>query len=168
MTSYNVYYRKAINYMEKNMKGKMILKVMLAAFILVFTVLFAKNNNTKYNDAMIYCYQAGGSDWKAPQYVDKTKNPLAGEAKATKEGKNLFNTNCSICHGDKGEGNGPAAATLNPKPKNLTSKQVQEQSDGALYWKITTGKPPMISWQSALSEKQRWSLVNYIRQLNKK
>ncbi|TSA29380.1 MAG: cytochrome c [Ignavibacteriales bacterium] len=152
------------------MKGHLIKKIaiLVFVFILVPSFLSTGTNFKTAKDEMILCYQAGVTEWKAPKFVDKLKNPLVEDAKATKEGKNLYNTNCASCHGDKGEGNGPAAAALNPKPKNLSSKQVQEQSDGALYWKITTGKPPMISWKSALSEKQRWSLVNYIRQLNKK
>ncbi|MDP4176362.1 MAG: cytochrome c [Bacteroidota bacterium] len=111
--------------------------------------------------------QIGGTNWVAPESADKLKNPLKGNAKATKEGKSLYTTYCVSCHGNKGEGNGVASASLTPKPKNLTAKQVKDQTDGAIYWKITTGKPPMISWQSTLSDKQRWSLVNYIRALGK-
>ena len=154
----------------KKMKNYLIVKITIIAFVLILVTGFlSTGTNFKTDkDEMISNYQAGGTDWKAPVFADKLKNPLADDAKATKDGKNLFNTNCSSCHGDKGEGNGPAAAAINPKPKNLSSKQVQEQSDGALFWKITTGKPPMVSWKSALSEKQRWSLVNYVRQLKKK
>ena len=112
--------------------------------------------------------QGGVSDWVAPAYADKLKNPLAGNLSVLKDAKNLFKTNCVSCHGDKGEGNGPAAASLTPKPKNLTSEIVQKQSDGVLFWKITTGKSPMLSWKDALTEKQRWEIVNYIRQLRKK
>ncbi|MGE5681610.1 MAG: c-type cytochrome [Bacillota bacterium] len=112
--------------------------------------------------------QIGGTNWVAPESANKLKNPLKGNSKATKDGKSLFTTYCVSCHGNKGEGNGVAAASLTPKPKNLTAKQVQDQTDGAIFWKITTGKPPMISWQSTLSDKQRWSLVNYIRELGKK
>jgi hypothetical protein len=39
------------------------------------------------------------------------------------KGKELFQANCSSCHGDNGEGNGSAAATLNPKPRNFRSLQ---------------------------------------------
>jgi len=109
-----------------------------------------------------------GTDWIAPKYADKLKNPFDGDIKAAKEGKSLYTTNCSSCHGNKGEGNGPASAALNPKPKNLTSEKVQSQTDGAIFWKITTGNPPMVSWQKVLSEKERWSLVDYIRQLKTK
>ncbi len=152
------------------MRHKLILRVTIL-FMLAFTLskfIFAstiKNNS----DNMINVFNQGGrTEWKAPPFADKMKNPLASDLKVTKDAKIVFTTNCSSCHGDKGEGNGPAAAALNPKPKNLTSGKVQEQSDGAIFWKITTGNPPMVSWKDALTEKQRWGLVNYIRQLKKK
>ncbi len=106
--------------------------------------------------------------WIAPKSADKEKNPLKGNASAVKEGKKLFTTYCVACHGDKGDGNGAAAAALNPKPKDLTSKEVQKQSDGAIFWKITTGNPPMLSFKTTLTDKQRWELVNYIREIKKK
>ncbi len=34
------------------------------------------------------------------------------------EGKEVFLQNCSSCHGEKGAGDGVAAASLNPKPRN--------------------------------------------------
>jgi len=34
-------------------------------------------------------------------------------------GKNLYNTNCASCHGDQGKGDGVAAASLNPAPRNF-------------------------------------------------
>jgi mono/diheme cytochrome c family protein len=32
----------------------------------------------------------------------------------------IFKARCSTCHGADGKGNGPAAITLNPKPRNYT------------------------------------------------
>jgi len=48
-----------------------------------------------------------------------------------------------------------------------TSKKVQSESDGEIFWKITTGHNAMPSWKH-LSEQDRWALVRYIRSLGGK
>ena len=42
---------------------------------------------------------------------------------------------------------------------------MRRATDGELFWKITTGRAPMPSWEDKLSEVQRWQLVNYLRLL---
>lgn len=105
--------------------------------------------------------------WIAPPEADKLINPYKGNGAATSEGKKLYNLYCSICHGDLGKGDGIAGLALEPPPKDHTSKLVQDQSDGAIFWKLGEGRPPMASYRDALTEAQRWKLVNYIRVLGK-
>lgn len=102
--------------------------------------------------------------WQAPPAEKAKKNPVPRTAESVATGKKLAEQSCAPCHGAGGKGDGPAAATLQPKPADWTSKVVQDQSDGELFWKITTGNPPMPPWQS-LPEKDRWHLVNFIRSL---
>ncbi len=117
---------------------------------------------------MSFNYLGGGSSWVAPKSANSIKNPLKGNAAATTAGKKLFIQMCAICHGNKGKGNGVASASLNPKPANFTSERVQAQTDGALFWKMTNGNPPMASYKASLKENQRWQLVNYLRTFKKK
>lgn len=105
--------------------------------------------------------------WKAPKSADKLKNIVKGNANATEEGKKLYKQMCAVCHGDEGKGDGIAGISFNPRPSDFTTKKIQNQSDGAIYWKITEGRPPMASYKSILKEKQRWQLVNYLRTLKK-
>ena len=105
--------------------------------------------------------------WEAPSSAKDLKNPLAGNTSDLKEAKVLYISYCSPCHGEKGEGNGPAAAGLPIKPADHSSEKVQEQPDGALYWMISTGHTPMPAYQKTLTDNQRWELVNYIRTLAK-
>ncbi|MEJ2635261.1 MAG: cytochrome c [Calditrichia bacterium] len=109
-----------------------------------------------------------GKRWVAPTWTDTLTNPVAGNAAAAKAGKTVYANTCAICHGTAGEGNGPAGNNLNPRPANLTLSRVQNQSDGAIFWKITTGYGMMASYKEALSQKQRWEVVDYIRKLGKK
>lgn len=107
-------------------------------------------------------------DWVAPKSADLLKNPYKGKSEATAEGKKLYLKLCKICHGDRGKGDGIAGLSLKPRPKDFTSEKVQSQTDGAIFWKLTTGKTPMAAYEKILKEEQRWKLVNYIRVLGKK
>jgi mono/diheme cytochrome c family protein len=109
---------------------------------------------------------AGEPPWTAPAAERGIKNPLPPAA-GMQEGKKVFEANCVVCHGPGGKGDGPVGAALNPKPGDLTSKAVQAQSDGELFWKISTGRGAMPSWQT-LPQKDRWSLVQFIRNLSGK
>jgi mono/diheme cytochrome c family protein len=110
--------------------------------------------------------QAQGA-WEAPAAEKGKKNPLPADAKTAELGKKTAEVNCGSCHGPKGKGDGPAAAALNPKPADWTSKKVQAESDGEIFWKISTGRGAMPSWKH-LPENDRWALVRYIRSLEGK
>ena len=111
---------------------------------------------------------AQNTKWLAPKYSNSMVNPFKGNVNATKEGKEIYNQMCVICHGLTGKGNGQAGLTLEPKPANFLALKVMKETDGAIFWKITEGKPPMSSYDELLREDQRWKLVNYIRQLGNK
>lgn len=105
--------------------------------------------------------------WIAPLEADKIINPVKGNPKAAAVGKKLYFKYCNVCHGDKGKGDGPAGLALTPRPTDHSSDITQNQSDGALYWKLTNGRPPMAPYKDALTDIQRWQLVNFIRTLKK-
>lgn len=50
------------------------------------------------------------------------KRPSTGDSEAQR----IFMTTCATCHGTDGTGNGPAAASLEPKPRNYTDPAWQE------------------------------------------
>ena len=106
--------------------------------------------------------------WVTPAAAASVKNPLAGNTAVLTDAKAVYKTTCAPCHGEKGRGDGPAAVALNPKPADHTSGVIQSESDGSLFWKITTGRGAMQAYKTQLTEKQRWALVNYIRTLKKK
>jgi len=102
--------------------------------------------------------------WTAPAGEKEKKNPTPADAKTIEQGKKVAQVNCVTCHGAKGKGDGAAAVALNPKPADWTSKTVQDDSDGELFWKISTGRGAMPAWRH-LPESDRWALVRYIRTL---
>lgn len=102
--------------------------------------------------------------WVAPASSKKLKNPYSGKS-SIKKGQAIYKMRCTVCHGDKGKGDGPGAKALNPKPADHTSKSTQSQTDGELFWKISEGRGAMVSWKLILSKEDRWNLVNFIRTL---
>jgi mono/diheme cytochrome c family protein len=106
--------------------------------------------------------------WVAPADARAVKNPVPVTPAGLAEAANLFKDNCVMCHGEKGMGDGESAKTLNRKPANFTDKAMMSQeTDGALFWKMSQGRSPMPSWEDVFSDTQRWELVNYLRQLTK-
>ena len=103
--------------------------------------------------------------WHAPASADSKVNPLKSDPTAWMEGKKIYEAMCVICHGEKGKGNGAAGVSLSPRPANFLAITVRHESDGAIFWKLSEGNPPMASYKSLLTETQRWQMVNYIRKL---
>ena len=98
--------------------------------------------------------------WRPPDSAAARVNPLAGSPELTAGGRKLFQRQCAQCHGVAGEG------LKVKKAADLQLPVVQQQSDGALFWKITNGNPrrAMPSF-SGLPEMQRWQIVLYLRTL---
>jgi len=107
--------------------------------------------------------------WVVPASAMSVQNPLKASPSGLNDAEGLYQQNCVICHGKTGDSNGPAAGSLPQKPANFTdARMMKKATDGELFWKMTTGRAPMPSWQDRLSETQRWELVNYLRELTRK
>ncbi len=140
---------------RKNKKTAEKKKIIITFCFIILSILFT------------FKIDAQSKTWVAPANAANTKNPLAGNTETLKYAQVIYTTYCTPCHGNKGKGDGPAAAGLATKPANHSSDVVQKQTDGALFWMISEGRNPMPSYKTALSENQRWELVNYIRTLAK-
>jgi mono/diheme cytochrome c family protein len=108
------------------------------------------------------------SKWSAPAAEAQKKNPVAATESSLAAGRKIYTKTCAMCHGKTGDADGPAVIELNIHPAKLSDPQLATQSDGALFWKITTGKKPMPAYGKRLSETDRWNLVNYIRTFSKR
>ena len=102
------------------------------------------------------------------EYASK-KSPGMGSGDVDK-GKRLYQVNCASCHGDKGMGDGPSAAMLDPKPQPLATNELN-LSDAYLFWRISEGglieafKSAMPAWKSILTEDEIWQMIAYIRSM---
>ncbi|CAG5068209.1 hypothetical protein DYBT9623_00938 [Dyadobacter sp. CECT 9623] len=106
--------------------------------------------------------------WKAPAWADTLKSPHHEEPLTLAQGEELFTLYCASCHGDEGYGDGAAGGALGQKPANFHDTLVKSQTDGALFWKLSTGRGNMPPFKDVFEDEQKWQLVAYIRHLGKK
>lgn len=96
---------------------------------------------------------------------DDLVNPLALSEESVRRGKEAYGYYCVQCHGPLADGRGTVGQSFAPLPANLKDPNVQDQSDGSIYYRISLGinrHPPL--WDT-VAETDRWALVNYIRSL---
>ncbi|GAB4336762.1 MAG: hypothetical protein Kow0089_07410 [Desulfobulbaceae bacterium] len=91
-------------------------------------------------------------------------NPVPADSASIERGAKLYAEKCSLCHGEKGRGDGPAAQSLRTRPTDLATMSGMHP-DGDVAWKIAEGRGAMPGWKGRLSEAQIWDLVNFIRNL---
>ncbi len=85
-------------------------------------------------------------------------NPADGEA--------VFRSQCTVCHGERAKGNGPAAAALNPPPANLTdTARLAMFSDDSLFQVITNGRRGMPAFGAILPSDRIREVLAYVRTL---
>ncbi|MBI2554298.1 MAG: c-type cytochrome, partial [Candidatus Rokubacteria bacterium] len=102
---------------------------------------------------------------------------LVGAAEAQQagdpaQGKVIYEKKCVLCHGEKGDGNGPAGPLLDPRPRDFTKGKYKIRTsasgrlptDADLLRVISEGMPgtSMPAWK-VLSEKERRDLVAYVK-----
>lgn len=111
-----------------------------------------------------------GDEPNIPADAASRTNPVAGNAEAITAGQALYMGTCASCHGDSGKGDGPASASLDPKPADLVAA-ASEFTDGSLFYIISEGgaatgmSATMVSYKSLFSEDELWQLVSYVKSL---
>jgi mono/diheme cytochrome c family protein len=86
---------------------------------------------------------------------------------ALEKGKASFAINCAPCHGNEGAGDGPAAAALNPRPRNFKTEVFKNgDSVESIFASVTKGLTgtAMIAF-AHLPEEERWAISHFVASL---
>ncbi|WP_317126765.1 c-type cytochrome [Mucilaginibacter conchicola] len=101
----------------------------------------------------------------------EVKNPLPLTSNNIEEGKKLFTTFCSPCHGVTGQGDGLVVSHGYPPPPSYSKGQssrggaMKDLTDGKIYHTITYGVNAMGSYASQVAPEERWKIVMYVHHL---
>lgn len=97
---------------------------------------------------------------------EQLNNPLPRTREVMLRGQKMYNTDCIVCHGQRGLGDGSVVPKF-PRPPSLHSDKVRGWKDGQLFHTITMGQNLMPSYASQLDVEDRWAIVHYIRALQR-
>ena len=101
-------------------------------------------------------------------------NPFPITENGLARGKALYDVNCGICHGVKGDGLGYLVSEDNKSakypaaPANFLQDTFYHSSNGRFYHAIMYGKNVMGSYSDKLDFEERWQVIHYIRALQAK
>jgi mono/diheme cytochrome c family protein len=86
-------------------------------------------------------------------------------------GKEIYGTRCAVCHGDAGDGKGPAGLALPLRPPDLRDRKMTgEMASNYWFWRVSEGgtvEPfrskgsAMPAWKDELSVEDRWAVITY-------
>lgn len=86
-------------------------------------------------------------------------------------GKEIYAARCAVCHGDAGDGKGPATASLPLKPPDLRdTRMIDEMAGNYWFWRVSEGGVVepfrsqgsiMPAWKDTLSVEDRWAVIVY-------
>ena len=115
-----------------------------------------------------FMYLDQSKEWAVPESAKNVKNPTDKTKEDLAVGKTLYSKYCQSCHGKEGYGDGPKAKEMKGDMGDFSSEKFQGQTDGTLFYKITTGRDDMDGFGRKIPDAEdRWLIVNYIRTLKK-
>ena len=93
-------------------------------------------------------------------------------------GQAIYETRCAVCHGSEGDGTGPGAEFLDPRPRDFrrgwykirTTASGQLATDADLFKVIANGMPgtTMPAWGDVLSEDEIGDVAAYIKTFSRR
>jgi cytochrome c oxidase cbb3-type subunit I/II len=112
------------------------------------------------------------SDAEGDNFAQTVLNtpPINGTMEDFETGKSIFTLYCAQCHGNAGQGDGPASINtlggyISPVPANFTESGSDFQFYGRYVWKVTEGVETtnMPPWKWALTDDEIYKVIFYVQ-----
>ncbi|MBI2193407.1 MAG: c-type cytochrome [Planctomycetes bacterium] len=100
-----------------------------------------------------------GSEWM---------NPVEKSLEALTRGQGVYEQFCRHCHGAAGRGDGAVARAVPTFSMPLHGKATADLPDGEMFHILTFGRNHMPSHSSQISPEDRWKVVHFLRELQRK
>ena len=101
-----------------------------------------------------------------PEKDKNRKNPVESTPENTERGLELFSSQCAMCHGPRGAGDGDLVARLQLTMPDFTDPERQKKrTDGEMFYIITQGHGRMPAEGERLPKEWRWCMVHAIRSM---
>lgn len=111
--------------------------------------------------AALITLSAGVSAAPAPKVPKSTPQLI-------EKGKAAYATNCEMCHGSKGDGNGPAGAAMNPKPRDFSGPFKNGKKPAEVFKSISEGLAgTAMAGFAHIPEEDRWGIVYHVLSFDK-
>jgi mono/diheme cytochrome c family protein len=99
----------------------------------------------------------------------KKTNPVKPTPNSLALGKKAYGSDCAMCHGKTGAGDGDLAVDMKLKLRDYRDPaSLKDMTDGEMYSMIANGKGQMSGEAGRMPAAQIWNVVNYVRSLGKK
>lgn len=96
-------------------------------------------------------------------------NPIKPTAESLAKARKMYGYDCSMCHGDTGNGKGDLAVDLKLTLKDFTDAEAMKSvTDGQMFWIIQNGIGKMPGEGDRLKMDETWSMVVLVRNFAKK
>lgn len=112
---------------------------------------------------MAFVSQIFCQDWVVPADRANRLSTFPFNEETRKSGEHIYTVNCMSCHGNPGKSN---SINLIPPPGDPATEKVQKNSDGEMFYKVSTGRGQMPSFRSVLTANDIWNVISYVRSFN--
>lgn len=104
---------------------------------------------------------------KAAFDIATVKEPWVSTPEIVQYGQKLFATNCAMCHGAEGKGDGAAGSALNPKPRNFVEGKWTQGNGIIAHYKVLQNgiKGSSMAGYGHFKTADRWAILHFLESI---